>query len=144
MILPALSAEHSSLDGSHKLLQEHQASQAAATAVPTAAPIRQPSQRRRSSELDIQASIAAYPALPRRQADEAGLTFLQDLPDVMLLWHSQRGIMLAWMISSIVLLLLFAPFFITTGLFLGAEVACILCIMASGVYLCKRTAADGE
>jgi hypothetical protein len=62
----------------------------------------------------------------------------------MLLWHSQRGIMLAWLISSIVLLLLFAPFFITTGLFLGAEVACILCIMASSVYLCKRTAADGE
>jgi hypothetical protein len=27
---------------------------------------------------------------------------------------------------------------------LGAEVACILCIMASTVYLCKRTAADGE
>jgi hypothetical protein len=62
----------------------------------------------------------------------------------MLLWHSQRSVMLAWLISSIVLLLLFAPFFITTGLFLGAEVACILCIMASSVYLCKRTAADGE
>ncbi|WIA34399.1 hypothetical protein OEZ86_012735 [Tetradesmus obliquus] len=136
-------AEHSSPSGSQKHQQEQQAAQSTATAGPQPAPQRQPSQRRRSSDIDIQASIAAYPAFSTRPANEAGLVFLQDLPDVLLLWRSQRGVMLAWMISSIVMLLLFAPFFVTTGLFLGAEVACILCVMASGVYLCRRTAADG-
>ncbi|KAF6254057.1 hypothetical protein COO60DRAFT_358029 [Scenedesmus sp. NREL 46B-D3] len=136
-------ADHSSLDGSQKHPQLYQAAASAAAAAPPPAPGRQRSQRRHSSELDIQASVAAYPEFPGQSADESGLAYLQNLPDVMHLWHSQRGVMLAWLVSSVVLLLLFAPFFITTGLFLGAEMACILCVMASSVYLCRRSATDG-
>lgn len=105
----------------------------------------QVSQRRRRSELDIQASVATYPLVTGVPVGgPEGLQFLPDLPNTIQLWRSQHTLMLAWCASSVVLLLLFAPFFITTGLFLGAEVACILGIMASGVHLCKRAAADGE
>lgn len=108
--------------------------------------------RASSSQLHIEASIAQYPFVtgqpvryPAADANnQGGLVFVPDLPNTQQLWQSQKTLMLAWLATSIMSLIIFAPFYITTGLFLGAEIAAILGITASATHLCRRHADDGE
>ena len=62
-------------------------------------------------------------------------TAAAELPDSSQLWRTQKPLMIAWFLCSSAALALFAPFFVTTGLFLGGEVAAILGILASSMHL---------
>lgn len=103
-------------------------------------------------QLHIEASIAQYPFVtgqpiryPAEGPDGQGsLVFVPDLPNTQQLWQAQKTLMVAWLATSIMSLVLFAPFYITTGLFLGAEISAILGIVASATHLSRRHAADGK
>jgi len=65
------------------------------------------------------------------------LVFMPDLSNTLQLWHNQRFVMLCWFVSSLVLLL-FAPLFMASGLFLAAEIAAVMGVIASVVQLCEK------
>lgn len=75
---------------------------------------------------------------------QGGLVFVPDLPNAQQLWQAQKMLMVAWLATSIMSLIIFLPFYITTGLFLGAEIAAVLGIVATSVYLCQRNATTGK
>ncbi|KAF8061303.1 yqkD [Scenedesmus sp. PABB004] len=115
---------------------------------PAAAPPPQPAARAPSQpppsvhdQLHIEAALAAWGSLATGHP-VAGLSAGLALPNVAAAWAAQRGLMTALLVSSTLELLLFAPFFVTTSLFLGAEVAAILGLCASGLHVCQRRAAD--
>lgn len=82
--------------------------------------------------------VAAGIPVDPMEATQGQLVFLPDLPNAVQMWHGQRFIMMAWLVSSLVSLVLFAPLFMASGLFLAAEIAAVLGIIASVVQLCER------
>lgn len=78
------------------------------------------------------------------EAAPGQLVFLPDLPSTVSLWHSQRPIMIIWLISSLISLVLFAPLFMASGLFLAAEIAAVMGVIASVVQLCEQELASSN
>lgn len=72
------------------------------------------------------------------------LVFLPDLPSTLELWHKQRFLMMIWLVASLVSLVLFAPLFITSGLFLAAEIAAVMGVVAAIVQLCEKELASSN
>lgn len=97
--------------------------------------------------MDIEAPVTGIPmALESGAAagNPGQLVFLPDLPSTVQMWHNQRPLMLVWLVSSLISLVLFAPLFMASGLFLAAEIAAIMGVIASVVQLCERELAAGN
>lgn len=91
--------------------------------------------------MDIEAPVTGIPmALESGAAagNPGQLVFLPDLPSTVQMWHNQRPLMLVWLASSLISLVLFAPLFMASGLFLAAEIAAIMGVIAAVVQLCER------
>jgi hypothetical protein len=97
--------------------------------------------------MDIQAPVTGIPmALESGAAagNPGQLVFLPDLPSTVQMWHNQRPLMLVWLVSSLISLVLFAPLFMASGLFLAAEIAAVMGVIAAVVQLCERELAAGN
>lgn len=90
---------------------------------------------RRNSGLDVAQQAAAL-----YQLEHIDLAALQE-PER--LWQQQRPMMIAWLCTSCVALVLFAPFFLSSALFLGAQAAAILGICASCMHLFRGSRTTG-
>lgn len=97
--------------------------------------------------MDIEAPVTGIP-MGMENGTAAGnpgqLVFLPDLPSTVQLWHNQRLIMLVWLVSSLISLVLFAPLFMASGLFLAAEIAAVMGVIASVVQLCEKELASSN
>jgi hypothetical protein len=97
--------------------------------------------------MDIEAPVTGIPMGMENGAatgNPGQLVFLPDLPSTVQLWHNQRLIMLAWLLSSLISLVLCAPLFMASGLFLAAEIAAVMGIIASLVQLCEKELASSN
>lgn len=98
--------------------------------------------------MDAEAPVTGFPMRMDSHALSAPipgqLVFLPDLPNTVQLWHNQRLIMVVWLISSIISLVLFAPLFMASGLFLAAEIAAVMGVIAAIVQLCEREIASSN
>ena len=98
--------------------------------------------------LDVEAPVTGFPISMDNRAMSApipgSLVFLPDLPSTVQLWHDQRLIMVVWLISSVISLVLFAPLFMASGLFLAAEIAAVMGVIAAIVQLCEKEIASSN
>jgi hypothetical protein len=95
--------------------------------------------------MDVEAPATGIPLDPQMGSSAPGqLVFLPDLPSTVQLWHNQRTIMLLWLTASVFSLVLFAPLFMASGLFLAAEMAAIMGVIASVVQLCEKELASSN
>jgi len=93
--------------------------------------------------MDVPGTVTT--GIPINAAAATGhLVFLPDLPSTLQLWHNQRFVMLCWLVSSVVSLVLFAPLFMASGLFLAAEIAAVMGVIASVVQLCEKELASSN
>lgn len=100
-------------------------------------------------QLQIEASVAAIPIvtghpLAFAEGSSSHLVFLPDLPDQAQLWAAHHIMMILWLLSSLVSLILLTRTFLADGIFLGAEFAAVLGIVASSMHLCNRRAAGDQ
>jgi hypothetical protein len=97
--------------------------------------------------MDVEAPVTGIPMGMENGAatgNPGQLVFLPDLPSTVQLWHNQRLIMVAWLLSSLISLVLFAPLFMASGLFLAAEIAAVMGVIASVVQLCEKELASSN
>lgn len=60
---------------------------------------------------------------------------IPDMPDVYRDWKKQQHVLSLWLVISALSLMLFWPFYLATGLFLGAEIAAMLGIAVSVIHM---------
>lgn len=60
-----------------------------------------------------------------------------DAPDAQLYWAAQRPLLISWLVSSVLSLAFFFPFYLGTGLFITGEIAACLGIAGSAIHVCS-------